>query len=231
MAGEGNQGAQGNQAANGGQGQAETVSKTDFDAKVQEVTKLQQDLEDMRLEVFSPAYMEFLDAKEKGGGKGKEEESKPKAEFSDDDLKNLTPRQLVEKAKELAKAELKEDIEKAKTAAVDTVGKEQRQREVASFARTHEDFETYRPIMYGLSLNPKNKDLSLQELYDLSHEHVKKIHSEPSKEEKERQARMSTEKPGGDNQSYEKYTKMSPNQIAKESLDEVKSKLGPIPQS
>ena len=44
----------------------DTVSKVDFEAKAAELTKAQQELEDMRLEVFSPDYMEFLDAKDKG---------------------------------------------------------------------------------------------------------------------------------------------------------------------
>ena len=208
----------------------ETVSKVDYDAKLGELTKAQQDLEDMRLEVFSPDYMAFLDEKDKGKGVDKDKvEDKGKTGLSDDDLKNLTPRQLMDKAKELAKSELKADIEAAKNDAVSTVGKETRAREVASFSRSHEDFETYRPIMYGISLDPKNKDLSLQELYDASKAHVARIHTEPSKEEKERQARMSTEKPGGDNQSFEKYKKMSPEETAKESLQETKDKLGPIP--
>lgn len=217
-----------NKQANGG-GQAETVAKADFEAKAQEAEKLKQELEDMRLEVFSPAYMEFLDAKEKGG-KGKEED-KPKLDLSDDELSKLTPKQILEKAKEQAKAELRGEIETAKKEAVSTVDKDRRQREVAAFARANEDFETYRPIMYGLSLDPKNKDLTLTELYDKAHEHVKRIHTEPSKEEKERQARMATEKPGGSSESFEKYSKMSPEQVAKESLEEVKSKLGPIPQA
>ena len=209
----------------------DTVSKADFDAKAGELTKAQQELEDMRLEVFSPDYMEFLDAKDKGKGvdKGKEED-KGKVGLTDEDLKNLTPKQLMEKAKDLAKEELKADIEAAKNDAVSTVGKETRAREVAAFSRTHEDFETYRPIMYGISLDPKNKDLSLQELYEASKAHVARIHAEPSAEEKARQAKLASEKPGGDSQSFEKYRKMSPEETAKESLQEVKDKLGPIPQ-
>lgn len=207
----------------------DTVSKVDFEAKVGELTKAQQELEDMRLEVFSPEYLEFLDAKDKGG-KSKGDEGKLKEEGKPD-FSKMSPEQVYQKAKEDAKAELKADIDAARTDAVSTVGKETRAREVASFARTHEDFETYRPIMYGISLDPKNKDLSLQELYDASKAHVARIHTEPSKEEKERQARMSSEKPGGDTQSFEKYKKMTPEETAKESLQEVKDKLGPIPQA
>jgi len=212
-----------------GDQEKDTVSKVDFEAKVAELTKSQQELEDMRLEVFSPEYMEFLDAKDKGKGTDKEKaEDKGKTGFSDDDLSKLTPMQILEKAREMAKADLKEDIEAAKKDAVSTVDKERRASEVAAFARTHADFEKYRPVMYGLSLDPKNKDLALQELYDASIAYIKR-NAEPSQEEKARQARMATEKPGGDNQSFEKYRKMSPEETAKESLQEVKDKLGPLP--
>ena len=205
----------------------DTVSKVDFEAKAAELTKAQQELEDMRLEVFSPDYMEFLDAKDKGV---KPKEEGKSVEEGKPDFSKMTPEQVYQKAKEDAKSELKADIDAAKTDAVSTVGKETRAREVAAFSRTHEDFETYRPIMYGISLDPKNKDLSLQELYDASKAHVARIHTEPSPEEKARQAKLSTEKPGGDSQSFEKYRKMSPEETAKESLQEVKDKLGPIPQ-
>jgi len=206
--------------------QGETVSKVDFDAKVVELTKAQQDLEDMRLEVFSPDYMAFLDAKDKGGDKGKAGDKPP--EEGKPDFSKMSPEQIYQKAREDAE---KAAEEKAKATFRDSFAaqeKERRTAEVAAFARTHEDYETYRPVMYGLSLDPKNKDLSLQELYDKSKEYIQR-HAGPSKEEKERQARMSTEKPGGDNQSFEKYKKMSPEETAKESLQEVKDKLGPLP--
>jgi hypothetical protein len=206
----------------------EMVAKADFDAKSAEVDKMSKELEEMRLEVFSPDYMDFLDKKDKAPAPVKDE----KKETTDDELKNLTPRQLLDKAKEMAKAELREDIEKAKVDAVSSVDKSQRQREVASFARGHEDYETYRPIMYGLSLDPKNRDLSLNELYEKSKAHVANIHGTPSKEEQERQKKLTSEKPGGSSGSYEedaKYKKMTPEAIAKEAADETRTKLGPIP--
>ena len=204
----------------------ETVSKADLDAKVVELDKAKQELEDMRLEVFSPEYMEFLDSKDKGGDK--KDESKKETHDEKVDFSKMTPEQIYQKAREDA---AKDAEERAKVSLKETLSaseKEAKAREVAAFARGHEDFETFRPIMYGLSLDPKNKDLTLGELYEASKAYIKR-HSEPSKEEKERQARMSTEKPGGDNESYEKYRKMSPEDTAKDSLKEVKEKFGPIP--
>ena len=40
------------------------------------------------------------------------------------------------------------------------------QKEIEEFAKTHEDFEKYRPEMYEISLEPESENLSLQELYD-----------------------------------------------------------------
>lgn len=51
--------------------------------------------------------------------------------------------------------------------------KEAKNKEVADFARKHKDFEQVRPVMYELSLDPQNKDLSLQELYDKAKKQIK----------------------------------------------------------
>lgn len=216
----GDEGQKGEQ--NGDKG--DQVSKADLDAALADNAKMKQDLEDMRLEVFSPDYMAFLDNKDKAPAK--KDDAPPK----DEDLSKLTPKELIAKAKEEAKKELREEFEKAQKDTLSSVTKEQRQHEVAAFARTHPEYDKYRPVMYGLSLDPKNKDLSLQELYDASIAYIKRS-AEPSEEEKNRQKKLSTEKPGGDNESFEKYKKMSPEATAKEALTEVKEKLGPIPSA
>ena len=48
------------------------------------------------------------------------------------------------------------------------------QKEVEEFAKTHEDFEKYRPKMYEISLEPGGENLSLQELYDEAKKRVGK---------------------------------------------------------
>ncbi len=45
-------------------------------------------------------------------------------------------------------------------------------KEVEEFAKTHEDFEKYKPAMYKISTEPGGKKLSLQELYDKAKERV-----------------------------------------------------------
>ena len=213
----------------GQQGQQEGDLKAQLEAKDKELSSLKQELEDLRLEVMSPEYMEFLNAQEKGGtpqpSTSTSSTSATDTTITDTDLEKLSKKDLLMKAKELAKQELQAEIEKVKNQGIEAE-KERTKKEVAAFARSHEDFETYRPIMYGLSLDPKNADLSLQELYDLAKEHVKRIHTEPSAEEKARQAKLSGEKPGGASESYEELKKLSPEEAAKKALEETKAKLG-----
>ncbi len=46
------------------------------------------------------------------------------------------------------------------------------QKEIEEFAKTHKDYEKYRPEMYKISQEPGNEKLSLQELYDKAKEKV-----------------------------------------------------------
>ena len=48
----------------------------------------------------------------------------------------------------------------------------EKRKEVEEFAKTHKDFEKYRPEMYKISLEPGGENLSLQELYDKAKERV-----------------------------------------------------------
>ena len=46
------------------------------------------------------------------------------------------------------------------------------QKEIEEFAKTHKDFEKYRPEMYKISQESGNENLSLQELYNKAKEKV-----------------------------------------------------------
>jgi len=72
---------------------------------------------------------------------------------------------LISKTLELVTTSLAKQLEQ---------DKQVKNTEVADFARQHEDFEQVRQIMYELSLDPQNKDLSLQELYDKAKKRIKK---------------------------------------------------------
>lgn len=206
-------------------GDEDKVSKAEYDKLVADNAKLKQDFEDTRMEVFSDNYMAFLENKDR---KVDVTPDKKLPDGKDEDLSKLSPKELIARAKEEFKREQEEARLKDREETISSVKKEQTQKEVASFARSHGDYEKWRPVMYGLSLDPKNKDLSLQELYEKAKDHVTRL-GQPSEEEKERQRKLSTEKPGGSSESYEKYQKMSADAIAKETLSEVKEKLGPIP--
>jgi hypothetical protein len=205
------------------------VSKADLDAAIARNEKLEKDLEDVRMEVLTPEYQKFLDALEKSG----DDDTKPKDEKKqtpegDDAFEKMTKKQLFDLAVKTARDEISGSLTKKEQ---DTKAAEaaRTKREIASFAKEHDDFETFRPIMYGLSLDPKNADKSLSQLYDAAKAHVKAIHKEPDEEEKSRQRRSSNEKPGSDSSSLEKLSKMSREEISKEAAKEVREKLGPIP--
>lgn len=206
---------------------ADVVSKSEYEAKAAEVDKLKAELEDLRLEVLSPEYMEFLNSKDSPQTQSQASDATLTlpSSMGDDAFEKMSKKELFERAKEAAKADLKAEIEKVKESYV-SESREATKKEITAFARKHEDFETFRPIMYGLSLDPKNADLTLQELYDLAKEHVKRIHTEPSEEEKKRQAKLSGEKPGGASESYEELRKLSTEEATKAALEETKQKLG-----
>ena len=205
-----------------------TVSKEEYDKAMADNEKLKADLEDVRMEVLSPEYMAWLQS-----GKDKPKDEPKKEELKDEDYEKLSKKELLELAEKRATerimreapSKFKEEFEARDKAAV--------AKELTAFSRTHNDFETFRPIMYGLSLDPKNADLNLQELYDAAKVHVTRIHSGTSESEKDRARKASNEKPGGSSKSYDKdeYKGKSTLEIGKETLDEMKSEFGPIPNA
>lgn len=205
-----------------------TVAKDEFDKVMQENEKLKADLEDVRMEVLSPEYMAFLQ-----GGKGKEGvKEEAKLELKDDDIEKMSKKELLELATKRVREEIMKEAPNKFKEEFDARDKAQVARELSSFAKTHVDFETFRPIMYGLSLDPKNADKNLQELYDAAKEHVTRIHTGTTESEKEKARKASNEKPGGASGSYEKddYKGKSTIEVGKETLDEMRATMGPIPQ-
>lgn len=199
------------------------VPKEEFDTLKAQNEKLAKDLEDVRMEVLTPEYSAYLDSL--NAPKDKKDD---KVQEPTDDFEKLTKKQLFELAKKAAVDEIRGENTKRENetkAQSDARSK----REIQTFASTHTDFETYRPTMYGLSLDPKHADLSLEQLYNAAKDHIKRIAGGPTEEEKKRQEKIRSEKPGNDNQSFEKLKKMNNTQIGQAALDEVKAKLGPIP--
>lgn len=202
----------------------EMVTKAELDAALARSEKLEKDLEDVRMEVLTPEYQKFLDALEKGGD---EDEGKKKSAVSDglgddDKFEKMSKKEIFDLAVKAAREEISGTLTKKEQEAKQAADARTK-REIASFAKEHEDFETFRPIMYGLSLDPKNADMNLSQLYKAAKDHVKSIHTEPSPEEKRRQARGASEKPGGDSSSLAKLKSMDNESIAREALAEVKA--------
>jgi len=224
-------GGDGDKGDKGDKSGGDSVSKADHDAIVAELEKSKGELEDLRLEVLSPEYLDWLNSsKDDKGDKGdkKEDKGEKKDELSDEALEKLTPKQILDLATKRAEDKFRgemDDLKKSSKADRDADTK----REIDAFSRQHEDFKTYRPIMYGLSLDPKNANLTLGELYAKAKDHVKGIHTETSEADKKKQQKSKSEKPGGASESYDELKKLSPDEAAKKSLEEVKGKLGEIP--
>ena len=192
------------------------VPKTEFDKVSQQVNKMQQDLEDARLEMMSPEYLEFLSSKS-----GKKEEAPKDPPVSDDEFSKMTPKQIYERAKSEAVAEANAKIDELKKSD-ETRTKDNIQKDIRQFAASHSDYEDYRPTMYGLSINPKYKDFSLQQLYDESKAIVKRLSGTPSPEEKAKVNRTKGEKPGGSSGTYTKHDKsVTADQAANDAWEEV----------
>ena len=201
---------------------AMAAMKTELEGLKADKSKLEKDLEDTRMEVLTPEYSAFLESLEKKAAPKDE-----KKEDAGDDFEKLSKKEVFERAKNAALDEFNKTLKNQR----DETKKEQdarTKREIATFSKTHEDFEKYRPVMYGLSLKPENADVSLAHLYDLAKGHVAEL-AGTTEAQKKQQQKMASEKPGGDSASMEKLRKMSHDQIAREALEEVKKELGPIP--
>lgn len=209
----------------GAEGKEEMVSKAQFDELNEKTSKLEKELESTRAETFTEDYLNFITEKET---KGKETPKDTVLKPEELDFEKLSKKEIYERAKADAKKEISTNL----TTFEETHQKEKEEsirKEIAAFARSHVDFERYRPTMYGLSKDPVNKDKTLQELYEDAKSHVVRVYTESTKEERERAEKLKGEKPGGHSDSYERLAKLSEQEAAKEALSEVKEKLGSIP--
>lgn len=199
------------------------VSKEDLDKATARAEKAEKDLEDVRMEVLTPEYQKFLDSLEKGGDdkdKGKDE---PKDKAADEDFEKLSKKELFERAVKQAEANIRGELSKKELDAK-AQSDSRTKREIAAFAKTHDDYAKYRPVMYGLSLEIENADLTLEQLYTKAKAHVKALHGGPTEEEKAKSRKAVNEKPGGDSKSLERLSKMSNDEIAQEAWTEMQEK-------
>lgn len=202
------------------------VSREDYDKVMQEKDDLSKQVEDVRGEVFTPEYLDFLDRKEKGGYDDPKLPKEP--EIPDDKLEKLSKREILELAEKNVMSKVDQKLSRAEKTFKNKED-DRTKKEVTRFAKTHEDYEKFRPVMYGLSLDPKHKDLGLQELYDKAKDHIKTLYDGPTKEDIKKAKAMSGMKPGSSSGSYKSDEKMDADKASKEALEEIEEKLGPIP--
>ena len=213
------------EAGDDNKGEKETVSKAEFDKISGERDKLLKEMDDVRAEIFTPEYLDFLDSKEKG------DPNKDKNDVIDDDaLDKMSKKEILDLAVKQAEARMEKKLSVNERRA-QSAQEARLEREVRRFAKTHDDFEKIRPVMYGLSLKPENKDLGLQELYDIAKQHIKSLQEEPTEEEKKKQRAMSGMKPEQTSGSYSFDKKIDANTAAREALEEVSETLGPLPSA
>jgi hypothetical protein len=194
-------------AAGGG---ASDTSKVDLEKALGEKETLSREVEDLRAEVLSPEYMEFLANKNKPRVEPKKEDTSPEGGafgLSKAQIDGMSKVDILKAAAKFADDKAKETQERIRNDFTSSE-KEAIKKEVSAFERTHTDYGKYRPVMYGLSTDPKNSDLSLQELYDKAKDHVKSLQEGTTEEEKVKQRKLTGERPGGSNESYEKYKKI-----------------------
>jgi hypothetical protein len=215
----------GDDVAKGGEGAAapETVAKGEFD-------RVSSELEELRGEVLSPEYLEFLANKDKP-------KSAPAPEVKsgvDEGFGGLTAKQiegmskteLLRHAAKIAKEEAVREAEGVRRER-STGERENVRREITAFAKRTPDFDKYRPAMHGLSLDPKNADMNLDELYAKA----KTLYGGTPEDVKNKQRKLSGEKPGGSSDSLVKDKKYTPEEAAREAMDEVKEKHGGFPSA
>ena len=227
--GDGGDGGDGNGGGDGDKGKEETVSKGDFEKVSGERDKLTKDLDDVRGEIFTPEYMAFLDGKDKIPKDGDDKDKdKGKDDISTEALDKMSNKDILALATKNALESMQKVYDSDKTTRK-TNSDAATAREIKRFADAHSDYENYRPVMYGISLLPKNKGDSLQELYDKAKGHVKSLQIEPTKEEKEKQNASDGMKPGNSSGTYSFDKKVDGNTAATEAAEETAEKLGPIP--
>src|SRR3990167_7484320 len=93
-----------------------SFSKGDHEAllgKAGQVDKLSQDLEDLRMEVFTPEYSAFLDSSKVKGDDTKGKDASDKT-LNDDEFEKMSKKDLFVRAKEAAKEELKAELQRVK---------------------------------------------------------------------------------------------------------------------
>ena len=201
-------------------------TKEEVDTIQAEKSKLEKDLEETRMEVLTPEYTKFLESLSNPTENVNKKKEDPN--LDEEDLSKLTPKQLIARAKKEALEEFHAFSEKQRNET--NAEKESRnKREILAFSKTHPDFEDFRPIMYGLSLKAENADLTLSQLYEASKEHVKRVKTGTSEEDKTKQKRMFSEKPGGGNDSFDRKQAKSGMQYGVEAFAEVEKELGPLP--
>lgn len=206
--------------------EGQTVSKTELDALQSKYDAQTKDLDEIRGEVLSDDYLSFL--KSQGDDSKATEPSEIKVP-EDADLAKMSKKEIFDLALNAAKQSHTKEFEVFKQGFANDK-KAATKLEVERFAAGHEDFVQFRPLMYGLSTDPKNENKSLQELYNMAKVYAKGLPG-TSDGQKAEQRKMWGEKPGEGSGAFDKTEIKSAVDATNDAVNEVMEKHGPLPSA
>lgn len=201
--------------------------KAELEKMKSENESLKKSNEDMRLEFMGDDYLNFLETKQKATQTTTtKDETKTTTTAGDDLLDKLTPKQAYELAKKEAAELASKEVQKFKEELANE-SKQKTANDVKKFFSNNPDAEKYRPVMYGLSTDPKHSNSDLDELYKLAKSHVKSLQEGATEEEKKRSQKSQGEKPGFSTSSFKPGDKkLSALEAGEKAWEETAAKSG-----
>ena len=185
------------------------ISKQEHEKSIGDLT---QQLEDLKLEVVTPEYIQFLEGK-KAPAPEKKEEKQEELNFE-----GMTPGQVYKKAMEDAAKISQKEVEKVRNE-FNSSNQASVKKEIEAFARVTPDFDKYRLLMQGISTQTKYRDYTLPELYKAAKEYAKGFGA--TDDEKDKSRRAGGEKPGSSTPSHKKDKAYTADSAAEEAWGEV----------
>jgi len=159
-------------------------TKKQLDTHKKGKDSLEKELENAKMELLSPDYLNYIESKQSKGKKSDID--------NPDEIEGMTNTQLInylsEKLSEAFDSFTKDNIAPLKNSVADLVARE----EVRMCEAKYKDFNEYRPDM--IKLVNSNENLRIEEAYKIAKSNRK---IEKEREEAEREAKATAEKPGG----------------------------------
>ena len=176
----------------GGEPTGEAVVKEpDWKAKHDEVLKVAEreksEREKLQAELTSPDYLNYRAAKLSQREKPEEKQSPLDLGLDEETLAAMTEKDkfelLTTAVEEVIKTEVG-GLRKEMQSTVETERRGQQNREVATFAAKHADFQQLQPIIYGIAATKHVNDpyVTIEQIYEEAKEYVKGLGTQKAEE-------------------------------------------------